>query len=279
MTQFVQPLVVGQERTRSSVLQKYTKMKNSMRYWLLAKLEDDPKMLMAYQAFERLIAKEFDEHGNLRMRKDGITPEVMHQLRIAHHVKSLWKYLLYPIETFVAACEHDSMEDDGVLYAQMKKQYGKRTAEAIQRLSKKFQVDIEPVGTEVRVQVEMLSLFKSMAECPISSVLKLLDRIDNIRYMLGVFSRAKQRSYIQEVFVWFLPMAKKARLSIPQQEPVYELLKRQLMDLCDVYTGNLDDLDAADSKVQALEAKVAELQAQLTSASLPLIVNDSLPTA
>ena len=284
MTTFVQPLVLGRPRKNEDVLQHYAKLKSSMRYWLLAKLESDPAMLPAYQAFERLIAKEFTSEGVLRLRKDGITPEVMHQLRLAHHVKSLWRYFLHPIPALITAFEHDSMEDDKVLFTNMKKLYGGRTAGAIQRMSKKFYIGIEPVNTELRVQVGLPELFEAMANCPISSVLKLIDRIDNIRYMLGVFSPKKQREYIHEVFIWFLPMAKKARLTFPQQEPLYELLKRHLVNMCDIYLAHLDALDEKENEIEALKAQVAALTAQvetLTTQQGPILlsVNDCMATA
>lgn len=265
----LQRLVIGEPRKRSNILLQYSKLKSCIRYTLLAKLEQDSSVLPAYQAFEGLVAKEFDENGKLRLRKDKCTPELMHQLRIAAYVLLLWKYLQFPMETLILAFIHDDLEDDGQLYSRVLNLYGERVAKAAMCVSKKFGVEVEGLDVVLPVTVDYGQLFEAMARCPIASIIKMLDRIDNIRFMLGVFSDAKKRSYISEVFRLFMPMQKQARLRFPLQEKAYELLKRHLYDLCDVYLGMMDEFAAREAELQNEIATLREQISHLTQTVPP----------
>jgi (p)ppGpp synthase/HD superfamily hydrolase len=152
------------------------------------------------------------------VRKDGVTPEVDHQISIAHYVRTLHSSLIHPEDTSITVMLHDVREDYGVSDQEIESQFGARVSQAVNRLTKTFRgVDRDPV-----------TLFASMSEDPIASIVKGADRIHNFNSMIGVFTKEKQLAYVAEAERHFFPMLKRARRLHPSQEPVYENVKTVL---------------------------------------------------
>ena len=72
---------------------------------------------------------------------------------------------------------------------------------------------------------DMEQYFEEMVNCPIASVIKGVDRINNHQTMHPVFTAEKQKSYIYETNTYIIPMLKKARHLHVEQESVYENIK------------------------------------------------------
>lgn len=224
---------------RQKAFDRYTKLKTSLRYFLLAKIAD-PAWRKAYDAFEEIMRYECDSEGNLRMRKNGIDPALLHQLSVAQHVRALMPLLQFPIETLIAALFHDHMEDHALTFEYLKNKYGELCAGAILKLSKKY----------ANTKIPMEEYFLGVRDCPISSIVKLIDRINNLGTMNGVFSSEKQQSYIDEVLKYFMPMLKYARRVFPDQEGAYEVLKLHMMDIVRSVQARLDEQAGQDPIVQ-----------------------------
>jgi hypothetical protein len=64
-----------------------------------------------------------------------------------------------------------------------------------------------------------------MLDCPVATVVKGSDRINNQSTMVGVFTPKKQMEYVRECEEHILPMLKSARRKFPDQEPAYENMK------------------------------------------------------
>lgn len=159
-------------------------------------------------------------------RKDGQTPKFHHQLSIARLITTLAPHLLHPEETIVAAFLHDVIEDHGDTWTpeKLEERFGHMVAEAVWKLSKKAP----------DVSKEYPYYFGEMCSCPIASIVKLADRSHNLQTMQGVFSVEKQKAYVEDVEVYFLPMGKVARRNFPQQYPAYENLKILLRCQCEL---------------------------------------------
>jgi GTP pyrophosphokinase len=146
-------------------------------------------------------------------RKDKRTPKFHHPLTIVKFLATLEPHLMFPEETLAAGFLHDVVEDnDGVEVSDIVARFGPVTGEAVRLLTKKHR------GITVPYEV----YFGDMAKNPIASIVKCVDRINNVQTMVGVFSGEKQREYAEEVETWFLPMAKKARRNFPRQYGAYE---------------------------------------------------------
>ena len=75
---------------------------------------------------------------------------------------------------------------------------------------------------------DMPSYFKAIENCPIASIVKGADRIHNLQSMPGVFSKEKQKEYINEVNTYFLPMIKSASYLFPKQSLAYFNIKHMM---------------------------------------------------
>lgn len=194
-------------------MQRYEKLKLAARYYL-----------QGAQMFEALDALEYGYEVHDGFRKDGVTPEYMHQIQIFHYLRTMEPSLLYPEATYVAAFLHDAPEDKiEVTQREIRQRYSAAPADAIELLNKS--------GLDLPVYIDRLS------NHPIGSIVKLADRINNMSTMTNVFTREKQLRYVDEVETLFMPMIKHARRKFPVQEAAYENAKTVLniqLDLLEV---------------------------------------------
>ncbi len=195
----------------------YQKLFIAMRYWLLGMAENDSRYVLPLNALE------YAKNIHIGYRKDGKTPEFQHQLEIVHYLRTLYKGLMYAPETMAAAFLHDVPEDYDISFEELEKLFGERVTNAVQLLTKKYRGESK----------EIEQYFDEMAHCPIASIIKGADRINNHQSMHPVFTDKKQQSYIEETETYIIPMLKKARHLHVQQEFIYEnikfVLKSQMM--------------------------------------------------
>lgn len=196
------------------------KQKIALRYWLLGMSNVDSNYLKVLEAME------YAASFHTGYRKDNVTPEFAHQISIAHYVRTLYKNLIYPVETLCAVFLHDVCEDYDIPYSEIERLFGKIVSNATERLTKVFR----------NVKKTPEEYFGLISECPIASVVKGGDRIHNLQSMPGVFVINKQKGYILESETNILPAIKKAKRNFPEQELAYENIK--LMLLSQIYLIN-----------------------------------------
>lgn len=147
------------------------------------------------------------------LRKDGVTPEYLHQVEIAMYMTTLQDGLLYPEDTIIAVLLHDTPEDYPTLcsHRDVEVKFGELAGRAV------FLMDKNGKTPE--------AYYEGLATDPIASIGKGGDRMHNIRTMPGVFTLEKQLKYKQQVRENYLPMIKSARRSFPEQTNAYENIK------------------------------------------------------
>jgi (p)ppGpp synthase/HD superfamily hydrolase len=195
-------------------MDRYTKLRISMRYRLLGAASADKRFQVALDALD-FAEKKYTG----KVRKDGVTPSFMHPLEIMAYLTTLLPSLRHPAETLAAAAIHDVVEDDGVSVEECRDRFGPRVGHATMRVSKVIH------GVPVPSIAEH---FELMLDCPIATVLKPTDRVNNQGTMGGVFSREKQLAYVDESERLIIPMMKKARHIYSDQEAAFENLKLSL---------------------------------------------------
>lgn len=210
-------------------MQRFDKLKISLRYYLLGRAETNPEYLRALDALE------YAASLHVGLRKDGVTPAFQHQLEIAQYIRSISRYLRYPAQTLAATFLHDVAEDFNIGFEELAQRFGPEIAGAVALLTKKHR------GLKIPPE----EYFRKMAACAIASVIKGADRINNLQSMLGVFSLQKQKAYCAEVEVYFLPMLKAARREFMDQEPVYENLKLMMRSQLELLRATHQALEAA----------------------------------
>lgn len=208
----------GYDRVR-----RFDKQRIALRYWLIG------------AGFTNALeAMEFAAAHHRGTRKDGRTPELAHQIAVAHHVRTLLPHLEDPETALCAALLHDVREDYGVEHDAILNRFGAAVAASVDALTKEFRGAKRPAG----------DVFAAIAADPSASVVKAADRANNQLTALGVFTVTKLGSYIAETIEWFFPMLRDARRAHPRQEAAYENLKLML-----------------EAQVEAIDAVVAASRA------------------
>lgn len=195
----------------------------ALRYWLLG-----------HNFNEALRALDFNRRLFTGTRKDGVTPEFDHHVCQVQFLRTLLPYLDHPEETICTTLTHDTPEDKDVSPQEIERFYvdpvfGGRVSSATMKVTKTWRGQ----------KVNEIELFTQMAQCPIASIVKGVDRFHNLQSMIGVFSLEKQKEYIRETEDLILPMLKDAEFRFPSQEPAYKnirtVLKSQLSILSELH--------------------------------------------
>lgn len=210
---------------------EYKKLRQTIRSQLIGMADKDPSFSDCVKALN------FAEKIHDGVRKDGSTPEFYHQLSILGFLITQHKNLADPRSVYVAAILHDTPEDYPEHMAQIEAMFPKDIDNA-KALSKYRHGELIPYS----------AYFGEMSRNPVTSVVKLVDRIHNVSTMPGVFSPEKMRKYINEIHQWFLPMAKEARDNFPEQNAFYQLAKSVLNMKAASYNYFLDIIDPKPAK-------------------------------
>lgn len=186
----------------------YQKLKIALRYWIQGRAETDPKWALALEALE------FAATYHTGERKNG-SPELLHQIEIAHYLRTLERHLLHPVETLCCALLHDVCEDYDVGFDEINRRFGDKVAGPVELLTKAHR------GAKKNIE----SYYDELAKDACASIVKGADRLNNHSSMPGAFTFQKQLAYMEETQAWVLLMLKKARRQHPLQEAAYENCK------------------------------------------------------
>lgn len=186
------------------MLNQYEKLQISLRYFLLGK-----------EFYETARSLEFAAKYHTGFRKDGVTPELQHQVEIVHYLRTLLPSFIYPEDTLTSGVLHDTDEDYPESKPEIVKNFRPRVVRSTSLLNKNGKTKEY--------------YFSEIANDEIASIVKGADRIHNMQSMIGVFNCGKQIDYVAEVETYFLPMLKIARRNFPQQETAYENIKHVLV--------------------------------------------------
>jgi (p)ppGpp synthase/HD superfamily hydrolase len=187
-------------------MERFNKIYVALRYYLLGK-----NFHLALHALA------FAKQYHTGVRKDKVSPELQHQIEIAQFITTL-KDLKDEHVTLVVALLHDVMEDYDISHAEMESKFGKEITNIVWLLTKKYK------GSKK----DPKDYFEQLANDPIASIVKGADRIHNVQTMIGVFNIEKQKSYIEEVETYFIPMIKKAKYNFPEQTAAYFNIEHML---------------------------------------------------
>jgi len=189
----------------AETLFQHKKLRAAIRYYLIGR-----NFNVALKAMN------FAEKFHDGIRRDKITPEFDHQVRIALFVRTL-PNILHPEETLATVFLHDVPEDYDVVHDEIARMFGNDISVATELVTKTLSYAANPQ-----------LYYDGIANNPISSIVKGGDRVHNIQSMIGVFDKHKQIDYMNEVREFFLPMIKTAKRNFPEQEAAYENIKHML---------------------------------------------------
>jgi hypothetical protein len=173
------------------------------------------------------------------------------------------KNIQNPVTVLILILLHDIIEDPN----QKTKQYID-----LELLKETFDAEIVRkllmMSKEIRgVKNEDYSLEAIFADVD-CSVVKGIDRANNVSTMIPVFKRSRLERYVTETAEQFLPNIKKARRAFPEQESVYENIKLCIVNQLVIASHVLDGFIPEDKVV----APIAKVEAQ--EASKPFTEGD-----
>jgi (p)ppGpp synthase/HD superfamily hydrolase len=182
-------------------MEKYDKLKISLRYYLLGKSYSSS--LMALNIAQKV-------HNGLR--KDNITKEFQHQLEMALYITTL-KDLMDEEKCLTACLLHDLIEDypSSIEAYNIKSVFGEEIYRICYLLNR----------NNYKEDLANKYYYENIAKSEIASIVKGTDRMHNISTMTNVFSKDKMIKYISETKDYVLPMLKESRNSFPQQIQSY----------------------------------------------------------
>lgn len=176
------------------------KLKTALKYWYEG---------MGYQNAIR--AMHVAQRIHTGFRKDGVTPEIFHQISVAGYLKTINEGVMHPEAVQIAAWLHDSAEDYLSDYSFMMLRFGKEFDAIVPHA----------INTLAKTGLTTETYYENLSMCPVASIVKGADRIHNHQTMSGVFSAEKQAEYIKETQDFVIPMLKEARMSFPEQTNAY----------------------------------------------------------
>lgn len=165
-----------------------------------------------------LASLEYALRFHVGFRKDGRTPEFLHQVEQSLYAITLRTILDFPEETVSAILLHDTLEDYykiGVRIESIREVAGPRASTAVELLTN--HVDLEEKPKKI--------YYGRMALDPIASFAKGCDRMNNQSTMAEVFDANKMRFKIDETIEYVLPMLKAARRRFTTQDDAFHNVK------------------------------------------------------
>ena len=189
---------------------QYEREKTALKYYMLGK--GYSQGIKALGFLERV---EFNVSPEERFRKDKKTPSLHHQVRIALSVTQL-KGLPDDLEELCIICAllHDIQEDRDVSSAEIKELFGVIVCDNTWALTKKYAGEHKNKEAYIR----------DIAQERAASIVKGLDRCDNLEHMVDVFSFEKMDQYAHEAEKIFLPLLKTAMKLFPEQMNAYQTI-------------------------------------------------------
>lgn len=183
------------------------KLKTALRYWYEGK-----GYFRALEAMNVAI----DIHTGFR--KDGVTPEIHHQISLAGYLKTLTGGLISEEETHVMAWLHDVDEDYGGYHLVLLGASGVNL-DGLNTLREVYYEELDSLNKKIWPSTK--DYYNAVVGFASTSIVKGVDRIHNFQTMPGVFTHEKQISYIEEGETYVIPMLKRAIKLHPEQTNAY----------------------------------------------------------
>jgi guanosine-3',5'-bis(diphosphate) 3'-pyrophosphohydrolase len=155
------------------------------------------------------LAYEVAEAAHAGQMRDEGTPYIVHPLRVA--VTLVDEMKLYSPDLICAALLHDVIEDSDTTREQIAEAFGERVARIVWLLTKFDSVSLPAY----------LAAIEAAAGTG-AAVVKLCDRLDNLRFLAHSPKAEKKRRYIRTTEDHYLPMAART------DEYLYNELRRWL---------------------------------------------------
>ena len=200
------------------------------------------------------------KHHEHQTRKSG-QPVIIHPLRVANYICRAG----LDAPTVVAALLHDTIEDTSITHKDIKKRYGKWYADIVEGLTKIKNTESYENGVSHNVDATYQRMLKAMAQDVRALIIKLFDRLDNMRDMEAM-PRNKQRRISLETLNIYVPIAERLGLTQICQEHTELCFKLLYPKRYEKILTEIDNLKKA--RISSINAMRKLLQKTLESQNL-----------
>lgn len=170
---------------------------------------------MGLEWSDTLSALSFARTAHKDQRRKSGEPYIIHPLTVASHAVALG---VKEDSVVASAILHDVVEDCEVSVENLP--VSDSVKDAVRRLT---HVKGEPLGP----------YYREIGENRVASIVKLLDRCDNVSTMAGVFSVEKIAQYIEETREFVLPLLRRTKDQWPGDSNALFVLKYHIMSVID----------------------------------------------
>ena len=150
---------------------------------------------------------DINKHHQNQTRKSG-QPVIIHPLRVANYICRAG----LDAPTVVAALLHDIIEDTKITHKDIQKRYGNWYADIVKGLTKIKKTERSKIEAGDNVEATYQRMLKTMAQDVRALIIKLFDRLDNMRDM-EFMPRDKQRRISLETLNVYVPIAERLGLA------------------------------------------------------------------
>ena len=182
-------------------------------YMLYISSEDDRRRIK--EAYDFIMHKH-----NGQFRKSG-EPYYHHLVEVAYILASLQ----CGPNTIIAGLLHDVVEDTDVSIDEIKRRWGEEVSKIVDALTKIQRLKLSKITSEEFEAEDHRKIFIGMAKDIRVIIIKLADRLHNLR-TLGALSHERQQAISKETMEVFIPIAERLGLDV---------IKSEMEDLCISY--------------------------------------------
>ena len=186
-------------------------------------VEDIYMLYISSSEDRRRIKEAYDfimlKHHN-QFRKSG-EPYYHHLVEVAYILASLQ----CGPNTIIAGLLHDVVEDTDVSVEDIKKKWGEEVSKIVDALTKIQRLKLSKITSEEFEAEDHRKIFIGMAKDIRVIIIKLADRLHNLR-TLGALSKERQQAISKETMEVFIPIAERLGLDI---------IKSEMEDICISY--------------------------------------------
>jgi len=163
--------------------------------------------------------------GQVR-KGEGNVPYIIHPLTVACHALAM----NLKDDNLIATCLlHDVLEDCDVSRDELP--VSEEVKDAVELLTKNWNVNSFAKNNQLTdFEYEQLEdeYYSRIIENPIATIVKLIDRCNNVFSMASGFTPEKSQDYIKETIKHFYPLLKEAKLRYPDYDDQIFLLRYQI---------------------------------------------------
>jgi (p)ppGpp synthase/HD superfamily hydrolase len=154
----------------------------------------------------RMVRRAFDvaEEAHADQTRDEGAPYIIHPLRVA--LSLVEEVEIYSPGLISAALLHDVIEDSPITREQISEMFGEEIARVVWLLTKFENVSL----------ADYLAAIEAAADTG-APLVKLCDRLDNLRYLPASPSAEKKHRYIRTTERYYLPMAQRTNAYLYDQ--------------------------------------------------------------